>query len=155
MNREEAPDDGYGLVLACRRLHSVIDDIDAQIADAVGLTRNELRCLNMLEAEPKLARDIAEKTGLTTGSVTAMLDRLEQRSFIKRKPHPEDRRAMLVEITPQVFKRLGQMYRLMGDAVVNLSLNYGPRKTRSAAANVKDLSVALEEVLDTLRENEA
>ena len=43
---------------------------------------------------------IAERLLITTGSVTSLLDNLEKRGLIRRLPHPEDRRKLLVEITP-------------------------------------------------------
>jgi len=42
--------------------------------------------------------ELARHTGLTTGSTTALLDRLEKIHFITRKPNPDDRRGVLVEI---------------------------------------------------------
>src|SRR5262249_21305004 len=43
---------------------------------------------------------IAERVLITTGSMTSLLDNLEKRGLIRRLPHPEDRRKLLVEITP-------------------------------------------------------
>jgi DNA-binding MarR family transcriptional regulator len=43
---------------------------------------------------------IAERLMVTTGSMTSLLDNLEKRDLIRRLPHPEDRRKLLVDITP-------------------------------------------------------
>ena len=50
--------------------------------------------------EPLEPSVIAERLLITTGSVTSLLDNLEKRGLIRRLPHPEDRRKLLVEITP-------------------------------------------------------
>ena len=43
---------------------------------------------------------IAERVLITTGSMTSVLDTLEKRGLIQRMPHPDDRRKLLVDITP-------------------------------------------------------
>ena len=43
---------------------------------------------------------IAERLVVTTGSMTSLLDNLEKRGLIRRLPHPEDRRKLLIDITP-------------------------------------------------------
>jgi len=43
---------------------------------------------------------IAERLLVTTGSMTSLLDNLEKRGLIRRQPHPEDRRKLLIDITP-------------------------------------------------------
>lgn len=43
---------------------------------------------------------IAERLLVTTGSMTSLLDTLEKRGLIRRQPHPQDRRKLLIDITP-------------------------------------------------------
>ncbi len=45
---------------------------------------------------PLTPRDISKRIHLSTGATTGMLDRLEQRGFVRRAPHPTDRRSVLV-----------------------------------------------------------
>jgi DNA-binding MarR family transcriptional regulator len=42
---------------------------------------------------------IAERLTVTTGSMTSLLDNLEKRGLVRRLPHPEDRRKLLIDIT--------------------------------------------------------
>jgi MarR family transcriptional regulator, 2-MHQ and catechol-resistance regulon repressor len=51
--------------------------------------------------EPLEPTVIAERLLVTTGSVTSLLDNLEKRGLIRRLPHPEDRRKLLIDITPE------------------------------------------------------
>lgn len=43
---------------------------------------------------------IAERLMVTTGSMTSLLDNLERRGLVRRLPHPDDRRKLLIDITP-------------------------------------------------------
>lgn len=72
------------------------------LAKKVGLTLTESLCLTILGIRGvATAGELARFTGLTSGATTSMLDRLERRSFIRRKPNPDDRRGVLVEINEE------------------------------------------------------
>jgi len=65
----------------------------------LGLNITDSECLSLLTIKGvSTPTELARHTGLTTGSTTAMLDRLEKVGFIKRVPNPKDRRGVLVEI---------------------------------------------------------
>src|SRR5688572_24100423 len=67
------------------------------IADAVGIHPSDNECLDYLVMNgPATAGQLATWTGLTTGAITAMLDRLEKAGFVRREPHPDDRRKVVV-----------------------------------------------------------
>src|SRR5947199_8239075 len=67
------------------------------VADRLGLHVSDLRCLNiLLDAGSLPAGEIGERTGLTTGAVTRMVDRLEQAGYVHRGPDPADRRRVIV-----------------------------------------------------------
>jgi DNA-binding MarR family transcriptional regulator len=68
----------------------------------LGLNITDWECLSFITitgiATPT---ELARYTGLTTGSATAMLDRLEKSKLITRKPNPKDRRGILIEINKE------------------------------------------------------
>lgn len=70
------------------------------VARKLGLNITDSECLSFLtikgSATPK---ELAHYTGLTTGSTTAMLDRLEKAQFITRTPNPKDRRSVLIAVS--------------------------------------------------------
>lgn len=71
------------------------------IAERMGVTSNELEVLGTLVARgPMSAGDIAHRTGLTSGAVTRLIDRLAERGAVRRQADAADRRRVLVEITP-------------------------------------------------------
>lgn len=65
----------------------------------LGLNMADSECLSYLSIKgASTPTEIARYTGLTTGSTTTMLDRLESANFIRRKPNPDDRRGVLIEM---------------------------------------------------------
>lgn len=72
------------------------------IGRKLDLNVTDSECLSFLTINGvSTPTQLANYTGLTTGSTTAMLDRLEKAKFIERKPNPNDRRGVLVEINKQ------------------------------------------------------
>jgi DNA-binding MarR family transcriptional regulator len=71
-------------------------------ADAYQLSPSGRQILAVVEGagEPLEPSVIAERLLITTGSVTSLLDNLEKRDLISRLPHPQDRRKLLIDITP-------------------------------------------------------
>lgn len=69
------------------------------IGRKLGLSVTDNECLSFLTMKGVATpTELSGYTGLTTGSTTAMLDRLEKAGFISRKPNPNDRRGVLVEV---------------------------------------------------------
>lgn len=80
------------------------------IGRKLGLNITDSECLSFLAikgtATPK---ELSQYTGLTTGSTTAMLDRLEEAAYISRSPNPNDRRGTLVKIEKKWFTVAGPL----------------------------------------------
>jgi DNA-binding MarR family transcriptional regulator len=88
------------LLLEVRRSQNATDRYDQAVADAIGLNRTDMRCLDIIEMESLVsAGRLAELSGLTTGAITTVLDRLEERGMARRVRDPRDRRRVLVEMT--------------------------------------------------------
>ena len=76
------------------------------IARKLGLNITESECLSYLGMKGTATpTELAHYTGLTTGSTTAMLDRLEKADYLRRKPNPNDRRGVIVETTEKWQKQ--------------------------------------------------
>lgn len=64
----------------------------------MGLNPTDGKCLGVLrETGPITAGELAEMTGLTTGAVTGVIDRLEKHGFVQRAADPHDRRRVVIE----------------------------------------------------------
>lgn len=84
---------------------------NSKVAERNGLHLTDMQSINMLDMlGPMTAGRLAECTGLTTGGVTVMLDRLEKAGFVKREPNPNDRRSVLVSVNPRKLKKVHEQY---------------------------------------------
>ena len=93
------------LISEIRRSQNATDRFDQAVADALGLNRTDLRCLDILEREGSVtAGRLAQATGLTSGAMTTALDRLERAGYARRVHDASDRRRVLVEVTPQSIR---------------------------------------------------
>jgi DNA-binding MarR family transcriptional regulator len=82
-----------------RRSQNATDRFDQAVADALGLNRTDMRCLDVIDREgPVSAGYLAEQTGLTSGAITGVLDHLERAGFARRVRDGGDRRRVLVEL---------------------------------------------------------
>lgn len=91
---------------AVRAYQAAVDDFDRETARLLNINQTDLRCLEILLQDlPQAApTELASRLGLTTGSVTPMLDRLERRGYLTRSPHPTDRRKTFVQATPKAVQ---------------------------------------------------
>jgi DNA-binding MarR family transcriptional regulator len=82
-------------------------DFDEGLAKKLKLSRTDMRCLDLIgRLGPMTAGQLAEESGLTTGAVTFILDRLEASGMVTRRRDTEDRRRVWVEIVPAARQRL-------------------------------------------------
>jgi DNA-binding MarR family transcriptional regulator len=103
-----------------------------QVADRVGLRLTDMQCINVLDLMgPSTPGDLARSTGLTTGGVTVMLDRLEKGGYVKRVPNPRDRRSVLVRLNPTKLKRMQAFYGEINQRMVALLDETPDRELRS------------------------
>lgn len=87
------------------------------VGRCLGLSATDRKCLDLLSRGPVTAGEIAGFTGLTTGAVTGIIDRLEKAGYAERTNDPKDRRRVLVarkansgldELLPAIFGPLGK-----------------------------------------------
>jgi DNA-binding MarR family transcriptional regulator len=86
---------------AWRAMSQIALDHDRKVAvsEALGLSWTRVLVLRRLAAQPHTLRALAERLAVDPPYVTVMVDDLEERGLVQRMPHPEDRRAKLVELT--------------------------------------------------------
>ena len=82
------------------------DRMRAALARRAGISATDLDALEHLEADgPLTQRDLGERLSLTSGAVTMLVDRLERAGWVHRRPHPGDRRYVLIELSPLAAAR--------------------------------------------------
>jgi DNA-binding MarR family transcriptional regulator len=86
---------------AWRAMSEIALDRDRKVAvsEALGLSWTRVLALRRLATQPHTLRGLAERLAADPPYVTLMVDDLEERGLVRRMPHPEDRRAKLVELT--------------------------------------------------------
>ena len=131
-----------------KKLGTILRQVSAQsvlisdtVARHVGLNSTDLECLDLLTlAGPTTAGQLAAHTGLTTGAMTAVIDRLEHAGYVRRTRDPEDRRRVLVEALPRSTGQIQPLYEPFSAALKRLHDQYG---TGELAVVVDYLSRAL------------
>jgi DNA-binding MarR family transcriptional regulator len=102
-SRRKTIEDAFGA--AIRAYQTAVDNFDQAIADYVGVNRTDARCIDLLEqAGGMTAGELARAAGLTSGAVTAVVDRLEAAGFARRVPDAADRRRVRIEVTDKVWE---------------------------------------------------
>ncbi len=86
--------------------HSVIEFYEKlsswehDIVRGKGITLPQMHTLEVLGIhKPMRMKELAQRMGITTGTLTVLVDRLEDKGFVRRKPHESDRRSIIVELT--------------------------------------------------------
>src|ERR1700749_708083 len=89
-------------LLAMRRGGSGIQLLGQGLAGRIGINATDLNCLNIVALTGHMsAGDLARQTGLSTASITGVLDRLEEGGFVRRGRGPKDRRRGMVNLKPR------------------------------------------------------
>jgi DNA-binding MarR family transcriptional regulator len=87
------------------------------LADRLGLGPTDHKCLDLLhERAPLTASELAAITGLTSGAVTGVVARLERSGWLRREPHPHDRRKQVLRPTPEAAREIQQVFDALPDA---------------------------------------
>lgn len=87
-----------------------------QVSQRLGLGPSDAQFMNLLRLHGPLSpRALADLTGLTSGSVTGVLNRLEELGYVRREHDTRDRRRVLVTPVPEALDRLAQQYREHSD----------------------------------------
>jgi DNA-binding MarR family transcriptional regulator len=104
------------------------------VAARVGLGASDAQVLSLLTVNgPMTPSQIASLTGLTTGSVTALLDRLERGDYVRRERDTRDRRKILVVPEEVGQQRLAQHYAGYGEHMQRVLARLTPHQLQTIA----------------------
>lgn len=70
-----------------------------EVTEATGMSFGRTRAVRRLARQPMSMKDLAKTLGIDPPNATVVVDELESAGLVRRKPHPSDRRAKLVEAT--------------------------------------------------------
>jgi len=115
---------------------------DARAGDGLPYTR--LRLLQTLHCDgPAIMRNLGDQLGASPRNMTAMVDALEDAGLVVRQPHPTDRRATLVALTPDGLREAEQM---MGPRLADLAglfEGFTPAEQEAFSAALRRLGEAM------------
>jgi DNA-binding MarR family transcriptional regulator len=110
--QKDKKSDKVGELIREFRVSGNLDDaFDNLAAERLGVNETDLHCLNIIEnAGGVTAGELAAQSGLTTGAVTGVIDRLEKKGFARRVSDPSDRRRVKVEVTKTFYSRAERIW---------------------------------------------
>jgi DNA-binding MarR family transcriptional regulator len=101
-------------------LNAAMRDVSGQgvlysqaVAERLRMNSTDLECLDHILRGPVTAGRLAEVTGLTTGAITGVIDRLERVGLARRERDLNDRRKILVRVLPAVGERVAPLFEPM------------------------------------------
>ena len=115
------------------------------VGRCLGVSATDRKCLDLLSRGPVTAGELARFTGLTTGAVTGIIDRLVKAGYAERISDPEDRRRVLVARRPnsRLDKILPGIFGPLRDDMTTVTAVY----TRQQLAVIADFLARTREVL--------
>jgi MarR family transcriptional regulator, 2-MHQ and catechol-resistance regulon repressor len=86
----------------CRTGEALLGELDRRVRLTFGIPQAAATALAVIDgaAEPLTPSQVSDRVLIASATVTATLDLLEHRGWIRRVPNPHDRRSTLIEITP-------------------------------------------------------
>lgn len=113
--------------------------LEQAIAEKLKINVIDLHCANLLRIMGAMsAGKIAELTGLTSGAITGMLDRLEKIGFVRRQGDPHDRRRVLVHAEDQAMDAaIGPLYESLAHNSLALVSTYSDQQLEFMLAHMK------------------
>jgi len=94
-------------------------------AAQAGITATDMQVLDLLEsAGPATAGQLADLTGLTTGAITGMLNRLEEAGFVRRERDPNDGRRVIVRLERSKNEKVSALFASLEKAWDELASRY-------------------------------
>ncbi|HLH11069.1 MAG TPA: MarR family transcriptional regulator [Methylovirgula sp.] len=99
------------------------------VAQRLGINSTDLECLDHIALRgPLTAGALAAATGLTSGAITGVIDRLERAGFAARERDANDRRKVLVRALPAIEKKIAPLFEPMQKAAIASLSSYSDKE---------------------------
>ncbi|MEK3746791.1 MarR family transcriptional regulator [Paenibacillus sp. FSL E2-8871] len=121
------------------------------VAASLGLYNNDFLSVDILrEKGPITAGELSKLTGLATGSVTALIDRLEKNGYVRRQNDPNDRRKVIIVPLYENKEDVIDTYMPLHTAMVKLAASYTDEELALISQFLGKASTVLDEQIDHL-----
>lgn len=126
--------------------------LHAAVADKLGLNPSDHKCADVLREQPGpiTAGRLAELTGLSTGAITGVLDRLERAGFVARDQDPNDRRRVVIRCTPERAPDLRSLFMPLRDGTIASCSRYTDVELRLILDFMQSTELVVQEHMERL-----
>ncbi len=122
------------------------------VAERLGLGPSDHKCLDLLlQHSPLTGSRLAAMTGLTTGAVTGVVNRLESAGFVRRRPDPGDGRRQLLAPVPERIGEVAAVFEENGPALDRLTDGMTPDQVDAVLTFLSRATEELQERTTRLR----
>ena len=139
---------------AIRKAGALMQLMGQAAADRIGINATDLNCLNILSFSGQLtAGELARQTGLTTASITGVVDRLEEAGYVRRERDPRDRRRVVIQLVAETALRdVAGVFRPMMRDWQQMAARYSDDELRLIVGFYGQMEEVLRSHLTRLRE---
>jgi DNA-binding MarR family transcriptional regulator len=133
---------------------NLVESVVGGVCRRYGLSHAALNALAVIEGEgqPMLTGEVAGRMHITSGTVTSLLDNLERKQYIVRTGDPDDRRRVLVDITPAAHALLDEVLPAIQQVARRLVDRIGPERQQLLLDTLDEIRRAAAELPDDLPE---
>ncbi|WP_285767506.1 MarR family transcriptional regulator [Peribacillus sp. SI8-4] len=125
-----------------------------KVATSLGLYNHDFIAVDILrETGPITAGELAKKTGLTTGSITALVDRLEKFGYVRRQNDPNDRRRVIIVPDYEDKEEVYNTYLPLQNEMITLVSTYTPEELELITRFMEKASSVLDGQIRELTSN--
>lgn len=120
-----------------------------KIAEQLDVYNHEWNTIDMLsETGPITAGELGRRVGLTTGSVTALVDRLERAGYVKRERHPKDRRSIMIVPQYEDKSEVQHVYETLNQHMTELTNQYTAEQMETIQSFLKATTAILDNEIE-------
>ncbi len=135
------PDDWTG-----HELSNAVVFFHEAVAAHLGISAAEWKCLGLLgQYGPVTAGRLAELSGFTTGAITGIVDRLQKAGYVRREPHPQDGRRVVIRPLglKKVQERVAPIFESLGRAMAAVSGRYSASERAAITTFLRETAEVL------------
>lgn len=124
------------------------------IAARLGLAATDHKYLDILYRRGAMtAGQLASATGLTSGAITGLVDRLEEAGYVQRARDPGDRRRVVIEPVTNAARerRIGALFTSLNESMTSLGERYTDRELALVLDYLKQVAAVMAEETGKLR----
>ena len=142
------------LLTALRRFGLENDRLDAMVARRAGAPPVEFKAMDHLqEAGALTPGQLADRLALSSGAVTALIDRLERLGWAERTAHPSDRRSVIVRTAGRAESEVMELYRSFSRGVTAAAERMSAAEREPALRFLAEAAAVARHAADELKSN--